>query len=99
MSKILITGAGGYIGSVATDLFLSRGYGVVGVDNFQTGYKEPLEFLKNKYSDTFNYYEIDLKNDLSPIFEKELDISAVIHYAASCLVDESVRLPGKYFFK
>ncbi|VVA43493.1 UDP-glucose 4-epimerase GalE [Candidatus Roizmanbacteria bacterium] len=97
MSKILITGAGGYIGSVATDLFLSRGYGVVGVDNFQTGYKEPLEFLKNKYSDTFNYYEIDLKNDLSPIFEKELDISAVIHYAASCLVDESVRLPGKYF--
>ncbi|PIU73925.1 UDP-glucose 4-epimerase GalE [Candidatus Roizmanbacteria bacterium CG_4_8_14_3_um_filter_34_9] len=97
MSKILITGAGGYIGSVATDLFLSKGYEVVGIDNFQTGYKEPLELLKNKYLGKFHYYEADLKNDLSPIFEKEKDIAAVIHYAASCLVDESMNDPGKYF--
>ena len=97
MSKILITGAGGYIGSVATDLFLTSGYQVVGLDNFQTGYKEPLEFLKNKYPNQFKFYEVDLKNDLSPIFEKEPNISAVIHYAASCLVDESMKNPGKYF--
>src|SRR3989339_809561 len=97
MTKILITGVGGYIGSVAADLFLKSGYQVVGLDNFQTGYKEPLEFLKSKYQDQFVYYEIDLKNDLSDIFKKEADISAVIHYAASCLVDESVRDPGKYF--
>lgn len=97
MSKILITGAGGYIGSVATDLLLKSGYQVVGLDNFQTGYREPLEFLKNKYPDTFNYYEVDLTQDLSPFFKKEPDVSAVIHYAASCLVDESVRDPGKYF--
>jgi UDP-glucose 4-epimerase len=97
MSKILITGCGGYIGSVAVDLFLKSGYLVIGLDNFQTGYKEPLELLKNKYPDTFKYYEIDLKNDLSPIFEKESNISVVIHYAASCLVDESIRFPGKYF--
>jgi len=97
MSKILITGAGGYIGSVATDLFLSKGYEVVGIDNFQTGYKEPLELLKNKYPDKFHYYETDLKNDLSPIFEREKNIEAVVHYAASCLVDESMNDPGKYF--
>lgn len=97
MTKILITGAGGYIGSVAADLFLKSGYQVVGLDNFQTGYKEPLELLKNKYPGKFNYYEIDLKNDLSPIFQKETSFDAVIHYAASCLVDESVRDPGKYF--
>ena len=97
MSKILITGCGGYIGSVATDLFLSKGYEVIGIDNFQTGYKGPLELLQKKYSGKFRYFEADLKNDLSPIFEKETDTSAVIHYAASCLVDESVRDPGKYF--
>ena len=102
MSKILITGCGGYIGSVAADLFLSHGYKVVGLDNFQTGYKEPLELLKNKYPNKFRYYEIDLKNDLSPIFEKEsksgeAPFDGVIHYAASCVVDESVRDPGKYF--
>lgn len=97
MSKILITGAGGYIGSVASDLFLKSGYQVVAIDNFQTGYREPLEFLKKKYPNLFNYYEKDLTQDLSPIFEKESDISAVVHYAASCLVDESVKNPGKYF--
>jgi len=97
MSKILITGCGGYIGSVATDLFLSKGYEVIGIDNFQTGYKEPLELLQKKYSGKFRYFEVDLKNDLSHIFKKESGIDTVIHYAASCLVDESVRDPGKYF--
>jgi UDP-glucose 4-epimerase len=95
--KILITGAGGYIGSVATDLFLAKGYEVVAVDNFQTGYRQPLELLKKKYPDKFHYYEADLKDNLSPIFEKETNIVSVIHYAASCLVDESVKDPGKYF--
>ena len=97
MAKILITGCGGYIGSVAADLFLNKGYEVIGIDNFQTGYKQPLELLKNKYPDKFQYYEIDLKQGLIPIFKKETGISAVIHYAASCLVDESVCDPGKYF--
>ncbi|MEK7096762.1 MAG: NAD-dependent epimerase/dehydratase family protein, partial [Patescibacteria group bacterium] len=97
MSKILVTGAGGYIGSVATDLFLKSGYQVVGVDNFQTGYKAPLELLKSKYPNQFKFYEVDLTKDLSPIFKEETDISAVVHYAASCLVDESMKDPGKYF--
>lgn len=96
--KILITGVGGYIGSISADLFLNAGYQVIGLDNFQTGYMGPIEVLKSKYGEEkFRFYEMDLRNDLSPIFEKEQDIQAVIHYAASCLVDESVRNPGKYF--
>ncbi|MCL4363830.1 UDP-glucose 4-epimerase GalE [Patescibacteria group bacterium] len=98
MAKILVTGCAGYIGSIATDLFLKNGYQVVGVDDFQTGYKGPVELLKNKYGDKFSFYEFDLKNDPSPIFEKEKGIEVVIHYAASCLVDESMKDPGKYFF-
>lgn len=101
MSKILITGAGGYIGSVATDLFLKSGYEVVGVDNFQTGYRDPLDLLKNKYPEKFRFYEVDLTTDLSSVFEKESQtgapFDAVINYAASCLVDESMQNPGKYF--
>ncbi|MFZ6034752.1 MAG: UDP-glucose 4-epimerase GalE [Patescibacteria group bacterium] len=96
-NKILVTGAGGYIGSVATQLFLKNGYEVVAIDNFATGYREPLELLKKNFPGKFNYYETDLKGDLSPIFEKEKNISAVIHYAASCIVDESMKNPGKYF--
>lgn len=97
MSKILITGAGGYIGSVAADLFLSKGYEVVAVDNFQTGYQQPLELLKKKYPDKFHYYEADLTTNIETVFEKETNLSNVIHYAASCLVDESVKNPKKYF--
>jgi len=96
--KILITGAGGYIGSIATYLFLQKGYEVVAVDNYTTGYRQPLELLQQKFGNkSLRVYEVDLKENLSPIFEKEKEISAVIHYAASCLVDESMKKPEKYF--
>lgn len=102
--KILITGAGGYIGSVATNLFLNKGFEIVGLDNFSTGYRQPLELLQKKFSqEKFRFYQADLKDNLSPIFEKEVKsgsqaaFDAVIHYAASCVVDESVKNPEKYF--
>jgi len=97
MAKILITGCAGYIGSIAADLFLKNNYQVVGIDNFQTGYKRPIEILQERYKDKFKFYEADLKSDLSPIFESEVAFDAVVHYAASCVVDESMKNPYKYF--
>ena len=97
-SKILVTGAGGYIGSVATYLFLQKGYEVVAIDNFTTGYRQPLEALQEKYGDEkFRFYETDLKSDLNKILNKEKKIEAVVHYAASCSVNESMENPQKYF--
>jgi UDP-glucose 4-epimerase len=97
-NKILITGAGGYIGSISTYLFLQEGYEVVALDNFSTGHKEPLELLQKKFGqDKLRFYKIDLRNSLSDVFKNEKDINAVVHYAASCLVDESMKNPGKYF--
>ena len=96
--KILITGAGGYIGSVATYVFLQQGYEVVAVDNFFRGYKQPLELLQQKFSEKqLRYYKADLTTDLSLVFEKEPNIDAVVHYGALCLVDESMRKPDMYF--
>ena len=109
--KILITGAGGYIGSVATYLFLQKGFEVVAIDNFSKGYQDPLDLLQQKYtSEKLRYYKIDLRDDLSSVFEKETcllasrrsgpagrKIDAVIHYGAFCSVAESMASPEIYF--
>src|SRR3989344_4141465 len=97
MKRILVTGAGGYIGSVSGYMLLQKGYEVVALDNFATGFHGPLDFMKQKYPEQFRYYETDLAADLSPIFDKETNISAVLHYAASCSVNESMQNPEKYF--
>lgn len=94
---ILVTGAGGYIGSVASYVFLQNGYTVIAVDNFSTGYRQSIEELQKKFgNDVLRVYETDLKQ-ISTVFEKEKNIDLVVHYAASCLVDESVKNPYKYF--
>lgn len=96
--KILITGAGGYIGSVAVHLFLEKGYEVVAIDNFTTGYRQPLELLQEKYGkEKIRFYEADLQQDISVVFDKEKDILAAVHYAAFCSVNESMNYPERYF--
>lgn len=96
--KILITGAGGYIGSVSAYMFLQKGYEVVAIDNFSTGYKDPLELLQKQFgTDKIRWYEMDLLELTPDFFTKEHDISTVIHYASPCLVNESMEKPDKYF--
>ena len=47
--KILVTGAGGYIGSVTTYLLLQKGYQIIAIDNFSTGFEGPLKLLQEKF--------------------------------------------------
>lgn len=95
--KILITGAGGYIASVATSLFLDKGYSVVAVDNLSRGFKQPMKVLQQKHGDKLKFYEADLRTGIDPIFDQEQGIEAVMHYAAFCNVGESEKQPEIYF--
>lgn len=93
--KVLITGAGGYIGSLVTSLFL-KNFDVLALDNFSTGYREPLKLLKKKFEGHLKVIEADLRDNLDPLLKKEKP-EGVVHFAGSCSVDESVKFPEKYF--
>lgn len=93
---ILITGGAGYIGSHTTLEFLNSGYEVVVFDNLETGHLETIDILKKEGD--LEFFKGDLKNqkDLDELFKK-YNIEAVVHFAASSIVSESVKNPAKYY--
>lgn len=95
--KILVTGAGGYIGSITTYELLKQNFEIVAIDNFSTGFKGACDFLGSRYNrHQFRWYKEHVGNSAA-VFEKERGVSAVIHFAGSTIVDESMKHPEDYF--
>jgi UDP-glucose-4-epimerase GalE len=86
---ILVTGGAGYIGSHACRALAAAGYHPVVFDDFSTGHRS---FV------TGSLVTGDLKDGaaLNRAFAQH-DIVAVMHFAASSLVGESVVDPAKYY--
>lgn len=101
MSKmnILVTGGAGYIGShVVKQLVDSQNYNITIIDDYRTGFKETIDILQ-KYSDnTITFINENLSNyaNIEAIIAKS-NFEAVIHFAASLIVPESVEKPLKYY--
>lgn len=100
MSKILVTGGTGYIGShTAVDL-LAHGHEVVTVDahinSFENGPRQAIEQVSGK---SIHHYAIDLcdRDAFRQVFEEHSDIAAIIHFAALKAVGESTEKPQWYF--
>lgn len=89
--KILVTGAAGYIGSVCTETLIDRGHTVVALDDLSEGHREAVD-------DRAVFCRVNLhdSDSLNTIFEQH-KVDAVMHFAALCLVEESVREPAKYY--
>lgn len=99
MSKILVTGGCGYIGSHTIVDLIEHGYDVISVDNNSRSNPVILKGVEQITGKKIKTYKVDLCNfdDTFAIFQENTDISGVIHFAAYKAVGESVENPLLYF--
>jgi UDP-glucose 4-epimerase len=88
---ILVTGGAGYIGSHVVRDLADRDYSVLVLDNLSTGHIEAVDKRAK-----FIYGDVGDTNVLESVFNT-YSIHAIMHFAASCLVGESVVNPLKYY--
>jgi UDP-glucose 4-epimerase len=91
MTRILITGAAGYVASVSAEAFIAAGHDVVVVDDLTTGHRSAVPAIA-----TFHQGSYGDAAFLAPLLESER-IEAILHCAARSLVGESIVEPSKYY--
>ena len=90
MSKFLVTGGAGYIGSTTAYRLIHRGHEVVVVDDLSRGHQhnvEPGRLRVMNIADTDALYRL----------MSEEGFDAVVHFAAYIAVGESTKVPEIYF--
>ena len=91
MTRILITGGAGYVGSVSAEAFLTAGHDVVVLDDLTTGHRAAVPAGASLHAGTYTDTEA-----LARLLDAER-IEAILHCAARSLVGESIRDPAKYY--
>jgi UDP-glucose 4-epimerase len=89
---VLVTGGAGYIGSQVVLALADKGEAVVVMDDLSTGQKRLI-------SPVATFYNGDISNEklLHDIF-REHSVDAIMHFAGSIVVPESVADPLRYYF-
>ncbi|SMC79756.1 UDP-glucose 4-epimerase GalE [Pedobacter africanus] len=99
MSKILVTGGTGFIGSHTVVELYNAGYEVVIVDDFSNSNPKILQQIETITGNKPEFVQLDLCDEakVKDFVAKNSDISGVIHFAAFKAVGESVQQPLKYY--
>ncbi|MEO1043891.1 MAG: UDP-glucose 4-epimerase GalE [Pseudomonadota bacterium] len=88
---VLVTGGAGYIGSHAVLALTDAGWPVVVIDNLVTGFRWAV-------ADDVPFYQGDIADaELMSEIIADHDIGAIMHFAGSVVVPESVSDPLKYY--
>lgn len=88
--KVLITGGAGYIGSHVVKALGKLGHEITVYDNLSTGHKDAVTFGKLVVGDLADVEKLE------KLFAAE-KFEAVLHFAGSIVVPESVANPLKYY--
>ena len=91
MTSVLVTGGAGYIGSHTAKALARAGYSPVVLDDLSAGHRAAVKWgplVEGNLAD----------GDLLRSIMREYKVGAVIHFAASLLVSESMTNPQKYFW-
>lgn len=85
--RVLITGAGGFLGSHLCDKFISRDYEVIGMDNFITGDEQNISHLfKDQY---FSFYH----HDVSKYVHVPGKLDYILHFASPASPIDYLKMP------
>ena len=101
--KILVTGGAGYIGSHTCVELLQSGHQVLVVDNLANSSLEAISRIEELAGKAVQFIQGDVRNEalLAEIFTAAVatgqPVDAVIHFAGSKAVGESVQFPLAYY--
>ncbi len=89
--SILVTGGAGYIGSICVERLLAEGHTVTVVDNLSVGHRAAV-------ASEAAFHQLDIGDlaALRAVFQ-QAQPEAILHFAGSALVSESMEQPLKYF--
>ncbi len=90
LMRVLVTGGAGYIGSHTAKVLLRSGYEPIVLDNFSTGHHWAVKWGPVVEGDLA---DVALIRNVLATYR----VHAVIHFAASAYVGESMQAPRKYF--
>lgn len=104
-SRIVLTGAAGFIAAKVAELLLAEGYTVIGVDNLNDAYDVRLKQWRLRQltgHHNFEFHQLDISHQdaIRQLFEKlsgDEPPAAVINLAARAGVRPSVQNPWVYF--